>query len=79
MTEKKIIAVVGATGSQGGGLARAILDDWNGPFTARALTRNPDSPVAASRWCGPTSTTRPACARPSWRPRSSTRCSSTRG
>ncbi|MGN9788510.1 NmrA/HSCARG family protein [Nonomuraea sp. ZG12] len=46
MTEKKIIAVVGATGSQGGGLVRAILDDWNGPFTARALTRNPDSATA---------------------------------
>ncbi|MEV5889524.1 NmrA family NAD(P)-binding protein [Nonomuraea fuscirosea] len=46
MTEKKIIAVVGATGSQGSGLARAILDNWNGPFTARALTRNPDSPAA---------------------------------
>ena len=27
MTEKKIIAVVGATGSQGGGLVRAILAD----------------------------------------------------
>ncbi|EEP72294.1 NmrA family protein [Micromonospora sp. ATCC 39149] len=46
MTEKKIIAVVGATGSQGGGLVRAILDDENGPFAARALTRNPDSAAA---------------------------------
>ena len=27
MAEKKIIAVVGATGAQGGGLARAILGD----------------------------------------------------
>ena len=27
MTEKKIIAVVGATGAQGGGLVRAILAD----------------------------------------------------
>jgi uncharacterized protein YbjT (DUF2867 family) len=43
VTDKKIIAVVGATGSQGGGLVRAILDDWNGPFAVRALTRNPDS------------------------------------
>jgi uncharacterized protein YbjT (DUF2867 family) len=43
MTEKKIIAVVGATGSQGGGLVRAILADPEGPFTVRALTRNPDS------------------------------------
>ncbi|MEV1081043.1 NmrA/HSCARG family protein [Streptomyces sp. NPDC050211] len=46
MTDKKIIAVVGATGSQGGGLVRAVLDDWNGPFTVRALTRNPDSTKA---------------------------------
>ena len=27
MSDKKIIAVVGATGSQGGGLVRAILND----------------------------------------------------
>src|SRR5437879_3116506 len=46
MTEKKIIAVVGATGAQGGGLVRAILADPEGPFTARALTRNADSPKA---------------------------------
>jgi hypothetical protein len=43
MTEKKIIAVVGATGVQGGGLLRAILADPDGPFTARALTRNTGS------------------------------------
>src|SRR5258708_14763462 len=43
MTEKKIIAVVGATGAQGGGLVRAMLADPAGPFTARALTRNADS------------------------------------
>jgi uncharacterized protein YbjT (DUF2867 family) len=43
MTEKMIIAVVGATGSQGGGLVRAILADPQGPFTVRALTRNADS------------------------------------
>src|SRR3978361_2122235 len=43
MTDKKIIAVVGATGSQGGGLVRAILADPQGPFTARALTRDADS------------------------------------
>jgi uncharacterized protein YbjT (DUF2867 family) len=43
MTEKKIIAVVGATGAQGGGLVQAILADPAGPFTARALTRNADS------------------------------------
>jgi uncharacterized protein YbjT (DUF2867 family) len=41
MTDKKIITVVGATGSQGGGLARAILADPQGPFAVRALTRDP--------------------------------------
>jgi uncharacterized protein YbjT (DUF2867 family) len=46
MPEKKIIAVVGATGAQGGGLVRAILADRNGPFTARAITRKPDSDKA---------------------------------
>lgn len=30
MADKKIIAVTGATGAQGGGLARAILDDPSG-------------------------------------------------
>ena len=43
---KKIIAVVGATGSQGGGLVRAILNDKNGPFAARAITRDPNSEKA---------------------------------
>ena len=42
----KIIAVVGATGAQGGGLVRAILNDKNGPFTARAITRNVNSDKA---------------------------------
>jgi uncharacterized protein YbjT (DUF2867 family) len=46
MTEKKVIAIVGATGQQGGGLARAILDDPDGGFAVRALTRNPDSDAA---------------------------------
>ena len=46
MTEKKIIAVVGSTGAQGGGLARAILADPNGPFRVRALTRDPESATA---------------------------------
>jgi len=36
MTDKKIIAVVGATGAQGGGLVRAILADPEGDFAARA-------------------------------------------
>jgi uncharacterized protein YbjT (DUF2867 family) len=43
---KKIIAVVGATGSQGGAVARAILADKNGEFTVRALTRKPDTDKA---------------------------------
>ena len=46
MSEKKVIAVVGATGSQGGGLVRAILADPNGGFAARAITHNPDSEKA---------------------------------
>jgi uncharacterized protein YbjT (DUF2867 family) len=40
MADKKIIAVVGATGAQGGGLVRAILDDPKGGFAARAITRD---------------------------------------
>jgi uncharacterized protein YbjT (DUF2867 family) len=43
MTTKRIIAVFGATGAQGGGLVRAIAADKNGPFTARAITRDPSS------------------------------------
>jgi uncharacterized protein YbjT (DUF2867 family) len=38
--DKKIIAVAGATGAQGGGLARAILADPGGGFAVRALTRD---------------------------------------
>ena len=44
--EKKIIAVAGATGAQGGGLVRAIMRDKAGPFTARALTRDVKSDKA---------------------------------
>jgi len=40
MNDKKIIAVVGATGAQGGGLIRAILEDESSDFAARAITRN---------------------------------------
>jgi len=46
MPEKKIIAVVGATGAQGGGLVRAILSDASGGFTARAITRHVNSDKA---------------------------------
>ncbi|MFL5610860.1 MAG: NmrA/HSCARG family protein, partial [Gemmatimonadaceae bacterium] len=45
-TDKKIIAVIGATGAQGGGLVRAILNDKTGQFAARAITRNPNSDKA---------------------------------
>ncbi len=46
MAGKKVIAVVGATGSQGGGLVRAIVNDKNGEFTARALVRDVNSDKA---------------------------------
>jgi uncharacterized protein YbjT (DUF2867 family) len=46
MTDTKMIAVLGATGAQGGGLARSILDDPEGGFRVRAITRNPDSAKA---------------------------------
>jgi uncharacterized protein YbjT (DUF2867 family) len=46
MGEKNIIAVVGATGAQGGGLVRAILNDEQGGFTVRAITRDVHSDKA---------------------------------
>ena len=46
MADKKVIAVVGATGAQGGGLARAILADPNGGFACRAITRDPSKDQA---------------------------------
>ncbi|HMQ06881.1 MAG TPA: NmrA/HSCARG family protein [Saprospiraceae bacterium] len=46
MSEKKIIAVFGATGAQGGGLAHAILNDTNSKFAVRAVTRDPQSDKA---------------------------------
>jgi uncharacterized protein YbjT (DUF2867 family) len=46
MTDRKIIAVVGATGAQGGGLARAILADAGGGYAVRAVTRHADSDKA---------------------------------
>jgi uncharacterized protein YbjT (DUF2867 family) len=47
MSDKKIIAVTGATGAQGGGLVRAILNDPQGAFAVRALTRDPSSDKAS--------------------------------
>jgi uncharacterized protein YbjT (DUF2867 family) len=51
MSDKKIIAIVGATGAQGGGLAHAILSDPNSEFSVRAFTRdvNSDASKALAR------------------------------
>lgn len=46
MKTKKIIAVAGATGAQGGGLIRAILNDPKSEFSVRALTRDKNSDKA---------------------------------
>jgi uncharacterized protein YbjT (DUF2867 family) len=46
MADKKIIAIVGATGAQGGGLARAILSDPQSEFSVRAITRDVNSDKA---------------------------------
>ncbi|MEV6286139.1 NmrA/HSCARG family protein [Kribbella sp. NPDC051770] len=42
----KTIAVIGATGAQGGGLVRAILADSTGEFAVRAVARDPQSAKA---------------------------------
>jgi uncharacterized protein YbjT (DUF2867 family) len=46
MAERRIIAVLGATGAQGGGLVRAIQANPGAGFVARAVTRNANSPKA---------------------------------
>ena len=46
MAEKRVIAVLGATGAQGGGMARAILADPHGGFAVRAITRDVNSEKA---------------------------------
>ena len=46
MADKKIIAVLGATGAQGCGLVRAILSDASSSFASRALTRDVNSAKA---------------------------------
>ena len=38
---RPVIAVIGATGAQGGGVVRALVD--GGAFRVRAITRNPDA------------------------------------
>ncbi|MGZ6130867.1 MAG: NmrA/HSCARG family protein [Myxococcaceae bacterium] len=42
-SKNPVIAVVGATGAQGSGLVRAIVQDPEHRFSARAITRKPDS------------------------------------
>ena len=42
----KVIAVLGSTGGQGGGLCRAILADPGGGFSCRAITRDPSKDKA---------------------------------
>ena len=46
MSIAKTIAVVGATGAQGGSLARAVLADPSGEWAVRAITRNVDGDAA---------------------------------
>lgn len=46
MKTTKTIAIFGATGAQGGGLARAILADPSSEYTVRAVTRNANSEKA---------------------------------
>lgn len=46
MAEKGTIAVTGATGAQGGGLARVMLEDPDRTFGVRALTRDAGSEKA---------------------------------
>jgi uncharacterized protein YbjT (DUF2867 family) len=43
MATRRIIAVLGATGAQGGSVARALLGDPSGSFAVRALSRTPQS------------------------------------
>ena len=72
---KKIIAVVGATGAQGGGLAKAILADPDGSFTLRALTRKVDpgnEPALRIPWFYAESTNRVILCTHAFRKRGST-------
>lgn len=44
--DRKLIAVIGATGQQGGGVVRAL--QASGEFKVRALTRNPLIPMCVA-------------------------------
>jgi uncharacterized protein YbjT (DUF2867 family) len=46
MSARPIVTVIGATGAQGGGLARAILADPSRSFAVRAVARQPDCAAA---------------------------------
>lgn len=46
MSDKKIIAVIGATGAQGGSVINAILNDTSNNFAVRAITRDSSKPNA---------------------------------
>jgi uncharacterized protein YbjT (DUF2867 family) len=46
MSDKKIIAIIGATGAQGGGLANAIFSDPKSEFSVRAISRDVNSDKA---------------------------------
>jgi hypothetical protein len=69
MTPKPVIAVIGATGAQGGGLARAILADPARQFALRAITRKPDAPAARGAGRRPAPRSWPAISTipPRWR------------
>ncbi|KZV98379.1 NAD(P)-binding protein [Exidia glandulosa HHB12029] len=49
MATKRIVTVFGATGSQGGSVAKYLLED--GTFAVRAVTRNAESPAAQGMCC----------------------------
>lgn len=48
MTAKKVLVVLGATGQQGGSVARSVLGDPRSAtvFSVRAVTRDPSKPSA---------------------------------
>ncbi|MEX1993517.1 MAG: NmrA/HSCARG family protein [Steroidobacteraceae bacterium] len=48
MSSKPVIAVIGSTGAQGGGLAQAILQDPKHRFALRAITRKIDGSAASA-------------------------------